>query len=132
MTHNVNGLGDFKARKRYFNYMLKQNKDIILLQETHSTDKEESLWRNQVRCDIIFSHGTSKSRGVCIILRKTPDIKLLDSVKDTTGRFLLVKVEILKKVYVICNIYAPNNEKEQVESFKKAELTQDDNVVEKY
>lgn len=128
MTHNVNGLGDFKARKRYFNYMLKQNKDIILLQETHSVEKEESLWRNQVRYDIIFSHGTSKSRGVCIILRKTPDFKLLDSIKDIMGRFLLVKVEIQKKVYVICNIYAPNNEKDQVEFFKKVELTIQDNV----
>ena len=29
MTHNVNGLGDFKAQKRYFNYMLKQKKDIF-------------------------------------------------------------------------------------------------------
>ena len=55
------------------------------------------------------------SRGVCVILRKTPDIKLLDSVKDAKGRFLLVKVEVNKKMYAICNVYAPNNEKEQVD-----------------
>ena len=123
MTHNVNGLGDFKARKRYFNFMLKQKKDIILLQETHSTEKDESVWRNGVRSEIIFSHGTSMSRGVCIILRKTPDIKLLDSIKDAKGRFLLVKVEVNKKMYAICNVYAPNNEKEQVDFLNKVELT---------
>ena len=57
MTHNVNGLGDYKARKRYFNFMLKQKKDIILLQETHSTEKDESVWRNGVRSDIVFVMG---------------------------------------------------------------------------
>ena len=40
MTHNVNGLGDFKTRKRYFNFLLKLKKDIILLQETHSIEKD--------------------------------------------------------------------------------------------
>ena len=42
MTHNVNGLGDFKARKRYFNYMLKQNKDIILLKRKGRIIMEKS------------------------------------------------------------------------------------------
>ena len=91
MTHNVNGLGDFRARQRNFNFILKQKKDIIFWQETHSTEKDESIWRNEVRSEIIFSHGTSMSRGVCIILRKTPDIKLLDSVKDPKGRFYWLK-----------------------------------------
>ena len=117
MTHKINGFGDFKARKRYFDFMLKEKKDIILLQETHSTEKDESVWRNEVRSEIIFSHGTSMSRGVCIILRKTPDIKLLDSVKDAKGRFFLVKVEVNKKMYAISNVYAPTNEKDQVVFF---------------
>ena len=55
MTHNVNGLGDFKTRKRYFNFLLKLKKDIILLQETHSIENDEIIWRNQTRANIIFS-----------------------------------------------------------------------------
>ena len=128
ITHNVNGLGEFKARKRYFSYMLRLNKDIVLLQETHSNEKDEALWRNQVRCNIIFSHGTTKSRGVCTILRKTPDIKLIDTVRDTIGRFLLVKVEIKGRVYAICNVYSPNTEKEQIEFFKELELILQENI----
>ena len=57
------------------------------------------------------------SRGVCIILRRTSDIRLIDSVKDKEGRFLCIKVEIYKKIFVIANIYAPNNEKEHVDFF---------------
>ena len=55
---------------------------------------------------------------MCIILRRTSDIKLIDSVKDKVGRFLCIKVEIYKKCFVIANIYAPNNEKEHVEFFQ--------------
>ena len=117
MTHNVNGIGDFKTRKRYFNFLSKLKKDIILLQETHSTEKDEPWWRNQIRSDIIFSHGTSISRGVCIILRRSSDIKLLDSVKDKVGRFICIKVEVHKEIFVIVNVYAPNNEKEHVDFF---------------
>ena len=117
MTHNVNGLGDFKTRKRYFNFLLKLKKDIILLQETHSIEKDEIIWRNQTRANIILNHGTSSSRGVCIIMRKSPDLKLIDSVKDNTGRLLLLKVEVFKTMFIIGNVYAPNNEKDQVEFF---------------
>ena len=67
------------------------------------------------KSNIIFSHGTSTSRGVCIILRRSSDIKLIDTFKDNAGRFLLIKVEIYKKIFVIANIYAPNNEKDQVD-----------------
>ena len=94
ITHNVNGLRDFKAREKYFCFLSKLKKDIILLQETHSTDKNESLWRNQLRADIVFSHGISSSRGVCIIFRKTNHMELTETVKDYNGRFLLVKMEV--------------------------------------
>ena len=64
MSHNVNGIGDFKIRKRYFNFLIKLKRDIILLQETHSTEKTETQWKNQLRSEIVFSHGSSSSRGV--------------------------------------------------------------------
>ena len=50
-------------------------------------------------------------------MRKTPELKLIDSVKDNTGRLLLLKVEVFKTMFIIGNVYAPNNEKDQVEFF---------------
>ena len=50
-------------------------------------------------------------------MRKSPDFKLIDSVKDNTGRLLLLKVEVFKTMFIIGNVYAPNNETDQVEFF---------------
>ena len=88
------GLGTLKSGKNIFAFFSKSKNDTILLQETHSTDKNESLWRNQLRADIVFSHGISSSRGVCIIFRKTNHMELTETVKDYNGRFLLVKMEV--------------------------------------
>ena len=49
MTCNVRGLGDFKTRKRYFSFLLELQKDIILVKEMHTTEKEEIWWRNQIQ-----------------------------------------------------------------------------------
>ena len=55
--------------RKIFNYLTKHSspKSIIFLQETHSTEKAESVWTNQWGCgrgSILFSHGTSGSKGV--------------------------------------------------------------------
>ena len=42
-----------------------------------------------------------------LIMRKSPDFKLIDSVKDNTGRLLLLKVEVFKTMFIIGNVYAP-------------------------
>ena len=66
LTYNVGGLGDERKRRKIFNYIKKNTsgKSIIFFQETHSTQKVENLWRHQWCGDMIFSHGTSGSRGV--------------------------------------------------------------------
>ena len=35
----------------------------------------------------------------------------------------MVRVKVNKNIYAICNVYAPNKEKEQVDFFNKVELT---------
>ena len=71
VSHNVNGLGDDRKRRKIFNYMKKHTsgKAIVFLQETHSVQKVEKLFENQWRGKVLFSHGTSSSRGVCICFR---------------------------------------------------------------
>jgi exonuclease III len=43
--------------------------DVCLLQETHSTDRDEATWRNEWGGDILYSHGGHDSRGVMIIIK---------------------------------------------------------------
>ena len=71
VSHNVNGLGDDQKRRKIFNYTKKRTfgKAVVLLQETHSVQKVEKLFENQWRGKVLFSHGTSSRRGVCICFK---------------------------------------------------------------
>ena len=63
VSYNVNGLGDDRKRRKIFNYMKKHTsgKSIVLLQETHSTQKVEMLFEYQWRGKMLFSHVSPKN-----------------------------------------------------------------------
>ena len=64
VSHNVNGLGDDRKRRKIFNFMKKHtsSKALVCLQETYSTPKNEKLFKYQWRSKVLFSHGTSSSK----------------------------------------------------------------------
>ena len=82
-------------------------KSIIFLQETHSTQKVENLCRYQWHGDMIFSHGTSGSRGVCMAIRNDPEYKTLSpEIVDKEGRLIILHIEIQESPYIILTIMA--------------------------
>ena len=50
-----------------FTWCRKRKADVIFLQETHSTVKTETQWKNEWGAEIITSHGSSNARGVAIL-----------------------------------------------------------------
>ena len=120
VSHNVNGIGDDCKRRKIFNFMKKRtsSKALVCLQETHSTPKNEKLFEYQWRGKVLFSHGTSSSRGVCIYFRYGLDYKLFNVISDKGGRYTISHMEIQGEPYVILNCYALNEEKGQVKSFE--------------
>ena len=106
ITANVNGLGDQNKGDMVMNRFWKTEAQCILLQETHSTEETQHLWKRTWPGEIYFSHGTSNARGVAILLReKQPNVH---QVVGEDGRTLLMDVTIQKQRFTICNIYAPN------------------------
>ena len=69
-TFNVNGLGDTAKRQEVLRWIENKNDDIVLLQETHSTDITERQWENSWNGRMIFNHGTSNSIGTAFLIRK--------------------------------------------------------------
>ena len=61
-----------------------------------------------------YSHGTSNAKGVMILIGKNAKIKVLRSVKDGNGRFLILKVCIEKGEYLLANIYGSNEDKPEI------------------
>lgn len=139
VSYNVNGLGDDRKRRKIFNFLKKNStgNSVIFLQETYTTVKSENIFRYQWHGDMLFSHGTSNSRGVAIAFRHSLEYKTLSiPVCDKNGRYIILYAEIQGSPYLLVNCYAPNAEQEQIKTFqeihnhiKAMELNPDTNFI---
>ena len=113
---NVNGLSNTKKRDKIF-MRLKSKADIIFLQETHTTSSAEKKFENNFsNFEFIFSHGTSNSRGVMILLNSTLEYEIHNTIKDPMGRYIFAHVTIQGHKCLLVNVYAPTeSEKKNVE-----------------
>ena len=65
ISFNARGLRQQKKRRQLFSYFPNSKADtIILLQETHSCITDEQQWTHEWSNGIIFSHGSTNSRGL--------------------------------------------------------------------
>lgn len=112
VSYNVKGLGEASQRKRrtIFNLLNNCKYDIILLQETHSTPKNEKFWSAEWGGKILFSHGDSNSKGVAILIRKNANITVIDHKKDNEGRVLSALVDVQGLKITLTVLYAPNED----------------------
>ena len=95
MTVNCNGLGEKCKRQKVFTYIKdKLQKGFCFLQETHSTEALEKIWKTQWGGELFFSHGQSNSTGCAIGVSKDFPFRTNKQSKDTNGRFLILEVEI--------------------------------------
>ena len=106
---NVRGLANGRKRRIIFDKCRKRG-DIIALQETHSTPEIESVWIHEWGGKIVFAHGASNARGVCLLIQKGIDCRILRQVPDKEGRFLIIELKVEEKILTITNIYAPNKD----------------------
>lgn len=107
---NVRGIGNFRKRRSVFNWCRKSRADLILLQETHSTNTSEIQWQHEWGGKILFSHGTNNSKGVAIIFRNGNNVDVSDIYHDNEGRILCINFVKDELNFTLVNIYAPNIE----------------------
>ena len=110
VSQNVRGLRDNRKRERIYK-RLKSKGGIIFLQETHSTELDCETWDKMWDGDIFFSHGENRSKGVMIMIRKSLNFIVKDEMKDNDGRIIIVRGMLNDQNIVLCNLYAPNEEK---------------------
>ena len=59
---------------------------------------------------MLFSHGTNRQKGVCILLNPSACNLLIKSqCSDVDGRIVLVNISFNFTKVSLCHIYAPNN-----------------------
>uniref|UniRef100_A0AAR2JS99 exodeoxyribonuclease III n=1 Tax=Pygocentrus nattereri TaxID=42514 RepID=A0AAR2JS99_PYGNA len=93
---------------KVMSFLKSRNYDVIFLQETHLSDKEcKRLCRDWVG-NVLSCEGSTKSRGVAILINKHLQFTITKEFKDRKGRILIVQAEIQGQTLILANIYAPN------------------------
>ena len=111
---NVRGLRDTVKRRSIFTYLKDQEANFYVLQETFSNVNDEAIWRNEWGGEIYFSHGTSHSKGVCILINRAVKEKVTFTSSDADGRIILINLTYNGLKLSFCNIYAPNDHSQQI------------------
>jgi exonuclease III len=104
---------------------------IVFLQETHSTEKNEQRWKDDWKdANLTFSHGSSGSKGVVIIIPKSINHKINEVIRSQNGRYVGINVTIEDNTYCLINCYAPNTNqpKDQLAWLNEAQTK----ILEKY
>ena len=121
---NVKGLGNKHKHNMIFQWIKDNKVDICFIQEAHYTKASKEIWDKDWEVDIFFSGNSSKSAGVGIILKDSPNIKANNMTEILEGRilsFLALDIVIKEIEITLLNIYGPNSDNtaffQKLESF---------------
>ena len=118
LSLSARGIGNYRKRRTIFTWLRKQKPDVVFLQETHSTQGNEVCWRKEWGATLFCSHGANNARGVAILIRNNFDCKVEESVIDTNGRFIILRVLLSGEPALLVNIYGPNRDNELVAFYR--------------
>ena len=82
-------------------WMKNQRCNIMFIQESHFSKENEKKIENEFKGNIFHSHGNTQSRGVTILIKDELKSKVINTVKDDDGRFLLINIEIKDNIYTL-------------------------------
>ena len=102
-----------KQTSRNILWLTKQKADIVFLQETYSTFQDENFWKTQWKGRMLFSHGSSHSKGALILVRQGLDFEQKTIACDPNGRFIFLEALVQGSLFLFVNLYAPNKVHEQ-------------------
>ena len=65
--------------------------------------------------ELFFSHGTTHSKGVCILINPLAQPKIDYYYANDSGRIVLITITLNGQKLSLCNIYAPNDQVHQLQ-----------------
>ena len=110
LSYNARGLRQSKKRRRLFSYFHRRKTDVIIVQETHSSRRDETIWKNEWGGNIYFSHGTTDSCGICILFRPSLNFDILKLELHNLGRFIIADLKVVNHLVTLVGIYGPNSD----------------------
>ena len=116
---NVKGLNKSIKRRSIFRRIHNQNYHFSFLQETHSSKDSAITWEAEWGGKALFSHGSTNSKGVMILINPKLDCKIEEVIADKDGRYIIADILLNQVRILLVNIYAPNDQTQQVLFFKR-------------
>ena len=111
ISSNVRGIKDTNKRGDMWLYLQKLQADIICLQETHLTENDTHTLKLEWNIEYIVSGKSSNSKGVAILLNNTFNNKIIETIIDTEGRYIILNLLINNLIPIqVVNIYGCNND----------------------
>ena len=116
ISNNVKGLKTISKGIKILEYLKNYviSNGFIFLQEAHSSIKDEKIWNDELKGQLIFSHGKTNSCGVVIVFVGTKGLNILNIKRDNLGRILVIEVKNDDSLFMLINIYNANTESEQL------------------
>ena len=91
--------------------------NIFFLRETYNDPSLEDLWRAEWGGEILFAHGSKHSKGEMIFFKPSLNVDILEITVDKNGRFIVANININQDNLCLVNVYAPNDQNQQVNFF---------------
>ena len=116
LTNNVKGLQSSKKRVKMFEYFKNKivHRDILFLQEKHSSIDTEKQWNDEFKGQLYFSHGKTISCSVLIAFYANINAVVKNQFNDDNGRILILEMTIDDTEYLLANVYYANTEQKQL------------------
>ena len=121
-TFNVRGLKNKKKTAAIINSLLNTKIEIIALQETHLLRSDYDNLKLTWNGPIIYSEGTNFSKGLCILFNNYFNINDISKL-FSNDRILLCSFKVGEEIFFLCNIYAPNDNKQKKQFFSNLKNT---------
>ena len=77
----------------------------------HIQQSLEKYWLSEWGFKILFSHGSSDSRGTYILFKSNFDLEIVQYIADSNGRFVIADIIADSKKFTLVNLYAANEDK---------------------
>ena len=111
VTFNTRGLRNRIKRRAIFRHIrIKYRHSIAILQETHSTENDENIWKCEWGGLILFSHGTDSCQAGVAILFPVDLPYIPSKVYESNGRVICAKIETRREQddIIIMGVYGPS------------------------
>ena len=64
----------------------------------------DSQWKTEWPGEIYMAHGSSKSKGVAILIPKNLEHIIVEQLIDKDGRYIILKISMFKETFVLANV----------------------------